>query len=365
MKINQKKGSSRLISLDVFRGLAVALMILVNSPGNNTPYRWLEHSVWNGCSLADLVFPFFIIIVGISSVLALSGLREKGYGFFQLIKPVIQRSVYIFVIGLLLNVFPNHFHDVSTLRLMGVLQRIAICYFFSGLLFLTTRIQTQVVIMFCLLIFYACLMAGFSLEMDGNLAGYIDGLIFTDAHLYTRHFDPEGLLSTLPAIASVLFGNLVGFCLMLRCKKRNLLWLMMTAGVLFAFWGWGLSVVVPFNKALWSSSFVLWTDGIALLVYMVLYYVIEIKRLTRWSSILILLGRHALLVYVLHVLFLKIQAKIHVHNAIGQVVGFRLYITERLFNFFTPENAALCYSVSYIFLWVLVVYCMKKWKVIA
>ena len=361
MKANPKNACQRLISLDIFRGVTIALMILVNSPGNKTPYSWLDHSAWNGCTLADLVFPFFIMIVGISSVLALTNLRLKNSSMSTMLKKICRRSAYIFLIGLLLNAFPHHV-DLSTLRILGVLQRIAICYLCSALLFFTTKIQTQAMIMLVLLLGYGCLMVYTPLTLDNNLAGYLDQLILTPGHLYTSTFEPEGLLSTLPAIATVLLGNLIGYLLTTQqTKKQHLQWMLISSLVLI-FLGWIWSFALPINKALWSSPYVVWTAGLALLVFSAIYFLIEIKHWVRWSTPFDLLGRHALLVYILHVLFLKIQACITIHSAEGTVINLRLYLTAVLFDYFTPENAALCYAVSYTMLWLLVIKCYDKWK---
>ncbi len=352
--MSQFPRTPRLISLDVFRGLTIALMIIVNSPGNQSPYYWLEHSVWNGCTLADLVFPFFIVIVGISSVLALSNLRAKGAASSRLIEKIIRRSAYIFFMGLLLNAFPHHF-DVFSIRILGVLQRIAICYLVSSILFVTTQARTQAIIMFALLIGYGCLMSlNPGMMLDGNAVGYLDRLVLGSGHLYTPMFDPEGLLSTMPAIASALLGNLIGiFLISSRPKQQKLLW-MIGAGLLLALSGWMWAATLPLNKALWSSSYVLWTGGLALLVYAPIYALIEMKQWVRWSAPFDLFGRHAMLVYILHVLFLKIQAMIHMYHSDGTLVGFRLYITDVLFGDFMQENAALCYSITYMTLWLLV-----------
>ena len=351
--MHQKPTNQRLISLDVFRGFTIALMILVNSPGNSTPYYWLEHSAWNGCRLADLVFPFFIMIVGISSVLALTNLKAMGISKPRLFKKIIQRSGYIFLMGLLLNFIP-HF-DLSTLRILGVLQRIAICYFFSAFLFLTTKILTQTIIALVLLIGYGYLMTYTPFIFDENLVGTIDKLVFGSAHLYTATFDPEGLLSTLPAIASVLLGNLIGFGLTSsRTNKQKFKWVNV-AGFMLVFIGWILGFTLPINKTLWSSSYVLLSSGIALLVFSIFYFLIEIKHWVRWSKSFDLLGRHAMLVYMLHVLFLKIQGIIFVHNSEGVTVNFRVYLTQVLFSHFTRENAALCYAFSYTLLWLFII----------
>lgn len=355
------KKIQRLMSLDVFRGLTIALMIIVNSPGTLMPYSLLEHATWNGCTLADLVFPFFIVIVGISSVLVLSTLKENGVSFSRLFEKILRRSIYIFIMGLILNVFPHHF-DLSSLRILGVLQRIAICYFISSVLFLTTRIQTQAIIGMFILVGYACLLTfltqlGYgsdSLSLEGNLVGYFDRLVFSPRHLYTPLFDPEGLLSTLPAIASTLLGNMIGVLLLSsRTKALTFQW-MIWGGVILSGLGWIWSYFLPMNKALWSSSYVLWTGGLSLLTYAVLYVCIEIKQWIRWFKPFELFGRHAMLVYMLHVLFLKIQAMIHIQNIDGTVVNFRLYITNVLFGHFSPQNASLFYSIGYTMIWMFV-----------
>lgn len=361
--------TKRLKSLDVFRGLTIALMIIVNSPGHSNPYLMLDHSVWNGCTLADLVFPFFIVIVGMSSVLALSNLKAKGIPTSELFKKIVWRSAYIFFLGLLLNACPNHF-DLETIRIPGVLQRIAVCYFFSAFLFISTRMQTQLIIMLVLLLGYACLMTFISplgpntasLTLEGNLVGYVDRLLLAPRHLYTPVFDPEGLLSTLPSIASALLGNLIGFCLISSKIKQQILHRMIAAGVFLALLGWAWRATLPLNKALWSSSYVLWTGGLALMVFSIIYGLIEIKGWIRWSKPFDLFGRHALLAYILHVLFLKIQAMIHVKNANGEMVGFRPYITDVLFHSFSPQAAALCYALSYTLLWLLVLQQLETWR---
>lgn len=343
------------MSLDVFRGITIALMILVNSPGNRTPYSWLEHSAWNGCTLADLVFPFFIVIVGISSVLALSNLRAKNIPSKQLINVIIKRSVYIFFMGLLLNVLPIHF-DISTLRILGVLQRIAICYFFSAILFLTTKMRTQVVILMTLLIGYSYLgYIGFDVS-------YIDKLVLSSAHLYTPTFEPEGLLSTIPAIASALIGNFIGFVIIVSRSKKQLFLQMVTAGILLALCGWLSSYMLPLNKSLWSGSYVLWTSGLAVLIFSLIYAMIEIKQWRAWSAPFQLFGGNAMLVYMLHVIGLKAQAIIPCRNTDGVVVSFRPYITELVFGQFTPQNAAFFYSVSYLLFWLLVLKCLKSFS---
>lgn len=358
----QHARSSRLISLDVFRGITIALMIIVNSPGNSNPYSYLSHSVWNGCTLADLVFPFFIVIIGISSVLALSTLQAQECPLSVLIQNIVKRGAFIFLMGLLLNAFPHHF-DYASLRFLGVLQRLALCYVISSLLFLSMQIRTLALITTLLLLAYGALMSSSGLlTLENNWVGYVDQLLFAPGHLYSPHFDPEGLLSTIPAIASALIGNLIGaFLLSGRSKKHT--WMgFVLAGVFLSTLGGLWSYQLPLNKALWSSSYVLWTAGLALLVYSMIYALIEIKQWIFWSKPFDLFGRHALLVYILHVVFLKIQALIHMHHPQGGLVTFRVYICERLFGSFSLENASLMYSISYMLLCLFVLFVFQQYK---
>lgn len=363
--MNKKDVITRLLSLDVFRGITIAVMILVNSPGNQFTYAWLEHSAWNGCTLADLVFPFFIVIAGMSSVLALTNLQITGFPNRLLFKIIIKRSAYIFCMGLLLNILPNHF-DLSHLRVSGVLQRIAICYFFSAILFLTTTIRVQSFIIAALLVSYWFLMSGFSaigsLSINHNLVGYVDRLILSPRHLYTPTFDPEGLLSTLPAIASALFGNVIGAILVSsRSKPQQLRWIIV-AGLILAVLGLVWSRTFPINKLLWSSSYVLWTSGLSFLVFAICFALIDIKHYQSWSKPFLLFGKNALSVYMLHVVFLKIQAIILVPNTNGELVNLRLYITELLFGSFSSQNASLCYATGYTLFWLLILKCLSEWR---
>ncbi|MDR3442830.1 MAG: heparan-alpha-glucosaminide N-acetyltransferase domain-containing protein [Legionella sp.] len=365
--MDKKNIITRLVSLDVFRGITIVLMILVNSPGNSSAYSWLEHSSWSGCTLADLVFPFFIVIVGMSSVLALTNLQIKGFSNGQLVTQIIKRSLYIFLMGLLLNAFPHHL-DFSDIRILGVLQRIAICYLCSSILFLTTTSRVQVILIIALLSCYWFLMAGFaaahSLTINENLVGYLDRMILSSHHLYTPTFDPEGLLSTLPAIASALLGNLIGMSLLSsRTKKQQLQW-MIVAGMILSTLGWLWGFIFPINKALWSSSYVLWTGGLAYLVFAFCFALIEMKRWSNWSKPFNLFGKNAMLVYVLHVLFLKIQAIILVHNNNGELINLRLYITDLLFGHLTPQNASLCYAMTYTIFWLFVLKCITEWRLL-
>ncbi len=349
----------RLLSLDAFRGITVALMILVNSPGNQAPYPWLDHSPWHGCTLADLVFPFFIFILGVSLTFTLSKERAKQRSVSLLFAKIFKRSVILFLIGLLLNAFPHHF-DFGTLRIFGVLQRIAVCYFMAATLFLTTRISTQAIVMFALIIGYWLLMmmlpGPFDLSPEGNFAAYLDRAIFSAPHLYGKVWDPEGLLSTLPAIATALLGNLTGaWLLSYKSPKIKFAGMTMAGGIaILTGWLWGLWF--PINKALWTSSYVLWTGGWALLFLGYCYWVIEIKSWKKWAKPFEIFGVNTLLAFLLHVIFLKIQAIILIPRSDGSIRNLRIFFTEYLFGWASLPTASLLYALSYTLLWLFLIW---------
>jgi predicted acyltransferase len=356
--LNQPTTFPRLLSLDVFRGLTVAIMIIVNSPGNQLPYSWLDHSAWNGCTLADLVFPFFIFIVGISLSLTLTKSRTKGLDLNTLLPKIVRRTLIIFTIGLLLNAFPHHF-DIGTLRFYGVLQRIALCYFAAAILFITTSIRTQSIITAAILIGYWIVMAlpfpglVHDLSPEGNVAAQLDRLLFTSAHLYGKVFDPEGFLSTIPAIATALTGNLVGAWLLTPHSPKIKLGSMTLVGVLTAMLGWLWGASFPINKALWTSSYVLWTSGLGLVTFAACYWIVDMKGWFKICKPFQILGNNALAAYILHVFFLKVQYMIVVLKADGSSGNLKEFLSEQLFSWASLPNASLLYSVAYTLLWII------------
>lgn len=352
---------TRLRSLDIFRGITVALMIIVNSPGNSSSYSWLTHSHWNGCSLADLVFPFFIYIVGISVVYAYSTTKTAGLGIRRVWPDMLKRTLFLLLLGIVLNAFPNHF-DLANLRIYGVLQRIAICYFVAAYLYLSCSATAQFIILLTCLIGYYLLMivvpvpdlTGQQLSLDNNWVAYIDRLLFSPAHLYGKTYDPEGLLSTLPAIATALLGTLSGIGLQTSYSpKQKISALTLASGIaLLIGWIWGL--FFPINKTLWSSSYVLWSGGLAGIMLAICYWLIEIKSWVTWSKPFYIFGINAILAYLLHVAFLKIQAIIPMTLADGSLSNLRVYITDCCFNWASAQNASLLYASSYTLLWLFI-----------
>ncbi len=351
MPVIQKK--HRLHSLDTFRGLTIALMILVNSPGGHAVYPLLEHALWNGCTLADLVFPFFLFIVGMSCSLSLSPYTSRT--------KIFKRSALIFGIGLLLNAFPNHLH-FEQLRLLGVLQRIALCYCAAAFIYLNFDKKAHLILIASILLGYWGIMVYFSPEAftaDNNIAALIDRAVLSPMHLYRPTFDPEGLLSTLPAIATTLLGNLTGLWLREKTTPK----IIALRGMMMLFLGLAWSILCPINKTIWSSSYVLYTGGIALVMFALLYWFIDIRKHTSWCVFFDVFGVNALAAYVLHVFFLKVQAMIFITQGTNEAVALRPYLTQWWFGHMTPANASLLYALSYLLLWFIVLFPLYRHRI--
>jgi len=199
------------------------------------------------------------------------------------------------------------------------------------------------------------------LTIEDNLATYIDRLIIPAKHLYLKHFEPEGLLSTLPAIATALLGNLLGTWLLTQKPQQKLLYGIIIAGLILCGLGWLWHSIFPINKTLWSSSYVLWTGGLAYLVYGGLYWLVEIKQHHRWLKPLEQLGQSAMTVFVLHVLFLKLQAKISFTQTSGTPISLRAYLTQ-LFPTESLYYASLYYAFASVCVWFLVIYIKQHFQ---
>ncbi len=364
-----KEKAERLLSLDVFRGLTIAAMILVNSPGNETAYPMLEHASWHGMTPTDLVFPFFLFIVGVSLVFSLKKKLEMGESRQALLLQVTKRTLILIGLGLFLNGFPHY--NLEIIRLPGVLQRIAICYFMAAIFYLWTNISIQIAATTIMLALYWWIMThlqapGFpigDLTKEGNFAAYIDRAVF-GSHLYKPIYDPEGLLSTLPSIASTLLGNLAGYWLVSSGAPERKVTGCLQGGFVFLMAGWKWGQYFPVNKALWTSSYVLQTTGWALIVFGVIYGLIEIKGRDRWSKPFEALGKNAIAAYVLHIFFLKLQNLWHIWRPDGSPGNLRLFISDHLFRpFMSLEGASLAYASCYTLFWIVVFWNLYRRKV--
>jgi predicted acyltransferase len=345
-------------SVDVLRGIAVAAMVIVNNPGSWTDgYPFLAHSEWDGCTLADLVFPLFLFVVGISITFSIGARRDRGEAGTSVAAGIIRRVALLFALGLLLNGFP-HF-DLATLRIPGVLQRIALCYLFAALLVLKTTTKGQGVVAVSLLAVYWMLMtlipvpghgAGV-LDEQGNLAGYLDDLVLR-GHLYHEGFDPEGMLSTMPAVATTLFGVLAGRWMTSRrgVSLRSLGLVAAGGAALVA--GTVMDPWLPINKQLWSSSFAVFTAGAAAVAYGLCYWLIDVNGVRRWAAPFFALGTNALAVYALSRLVASLLESVHVRSGQGMSDGLRLYLFEHLFlPWAGSQGGSLCFAIAYLMAW--------------
>ncbi len=296
----------RLVSLDAFRGFTIAAMILVNTPGSwDTVYPPLLHAEWHGVTPTDYIFPFFIFIVGVSITLSFSKLRAAGKSKAALGWKTLKRAAIIFGLGLFLWLFPTF--DFSELRIPGVLQRIALVFLACALLYLHTTWRQQAIIATAILVLYWAAMklvpvpgVGTGLLEPGqNLAAWIDSQL-VPGKMWQGTWDPEGILSTFPAIVTGILGMLAGRLLGTGriSEERRILWLFLGGVVLFAvgaMWGW----VFPINKNLWTSSYVLYTGGLAALALASAYFVIEILGHAKWAKVGVIFGSNAITAYVL------------------------------------------------------------------
>jgi len=298
--------SKRLISLDALRGFTIAAMVIVNDPGAwSHVYGPLRHAEWNGCTITDLIFPFFLFIVGISVALAYSKRLEANVPAKSLYRKIIIRSVNIYVLGLFLWLWPQF--DFTAIRWVGVLQRISVVFLVCALLFLHTNWKQQVKIGAAILILYWIIVAYIPIPGIGkpdlslpekNWTNYLDTLILPGV-MWQKTWDPEGILSTFPAIVSGITGMLIGkLYLTVKDENKRLVWLYFAGFSMFlagGLWNW----FFPINKNLWTSSYVLYTSGLGTLGLATCILIVDIWGYTRWTFLGRVYGANAITSYVL------------------------------------------------------------------
>ncbi|MBS1809487.1 MAG: DUF5009 domain-containing protein [Acidobacteria bacterium] len=352
--------ANRLLSLDVFRGITIAGMVLVNNAGGSPVYAPLEHAKWHGWTPTDLIFPFFIFIVGVAIPLAFQRRVEQGGTKKDLYAKVVRRSLLIFLISLIiLHGFPYTLEKFSHIRIPGVLQRIAVCYFFTAMLFLTTRIRTQAIVAGALLLLYWAAMIlipapGFAagdLSMEGSLASWIDRTLLP-GHIYRPQYDPEGIFSTIPAIATCISGVLTGRWIQMKREPLDKVAGMFGVGALCVVVGYMWNWVFPVNKALWTSSYVVLTTGLALQLLALCYWSIDIKGYKRWTKPFVIFGVNALALFVLSGLMARILSVIPMTKMDGTPGTLKGWIYEHFFtSWLSPINASLGFALGYVLLW--------------
>ncbi|WP_310558404.1 DUF5009 domain-containing protein [Flavobacterium sp.] len=413
----------RLTSLDVFRGFTIMLMIIVNNPGSWAAiYPPLEHAEWNGCTPTDLIFPSFIFIMGTAIPFAI----HKKYDS-AILNKIMVRSLRIFCLGLFLNFFNSieffgfigipllieklvitfaiayallgkfklkiktilAFSIVSILlflaysgipayqevRIPGVLQRIAIVYFFTSILYLKSTMKTQILVVAILLLGYWAVMTLIpvpgigeaNLEKGTNLAAYIDN-IFLKNHMYSQSktWDPEGILITLPAITSGIIGMLIGQMLNRPLSKIEIVKKIIVIGLGLVIFGLIWSIKFPINKSIWSGSFVLYTSGLATISFCMLYYIIEISNYKKWTKLFLIWGVNPMIVFFFSGIIPRVLTMIKVDHPTlpGEPLGFQSYFYNYgiVPYFENPKDASLTYALIYTLFWTIILWIFYKKK---
>ena len=363
--------NDRLVSLDVFRGITIAGMVLVNNPGTWGHIYWpLDHASWHGWTPTDLVFPFFLFIVGAAIPLAFGRRIEQGGNKRDLYLKIVRRTLIIFALGIFLAGFP--YFQFSTIRIPGVLQRIAVCYLFASIIFLNTKVRTQIAITIALCLIYWGLMtllsapgyAAGDLSKEGSLASFIDRKVL-GAHIWKagRVFDPEGPLSTIPAIATTIFGVLTGQWLRTDKSQHEKVAGIFAAGVVCVVIGWCWNPFFPINKSLWTSSYVFFTGGLALCFLAFCYWLIDIKKYQRWAKPFVVFGVNAIVLFVGSGLMAKGMGLIKLPWGAGQI-SLQGWIFQKLFlPWASPINASLAYALVFILLWLGLMWILYRRKI--
>ncbi|MBT3253442.1 MAG: DUF1624 domain-containing protein [Candidatus Marinimicrobia bacterium] len=383
----------RMISLDVFRGLTVGLMILVNNPGSwSHIYGPLRHAGWHGWTPTDLVFPFFLFIVGVAMALSFGKRMEAGSDVAALKKKVWSRGAIIIGLGLFLNGFPFNiplnaqmaadfeFMDIPrrllTLRYWGVLQRIGLSYLIGGLIILYfPRTSSRILAVGALIAIYEFFMrvplvngwgAG-SFELADNFIRYMDILLFGEAHLYGGTgvpFDPEGFLSTLPAVVTLMSGFWLGEYLRKPIDHQEKLSNLSVLGIMLFFAGSLLSLIEPINKQLWTVSYVITMDGLAIMMIVVSSYLIDVKKMDFWIKPAIVFGSNALVVFVGSGIIGRLMYMVKTTNAEGDIISIKYALYSGLFVPMAGDlNGSLLYALTNIAFWLAILWYLYSKKI--
>ena len=420
--------NDRLVSLDVFRGMTIAGMTLVNNPGTwSDIYGPLKHAEWHGITPTDYIFPFFLFIVGVAIPISFRARSHEADSSGKLYRKIVIRAAKIFALGILIYAIPffnfsetdapqsikilitlgfsaalffyliDNFkiagllfvgsvvaivvmsvagvdivwHDLATMRIPGVLQRIAVCYLIVSILYLNTDWKLLAGTGAALLLIYWFLMTVVPVpgcevttidDKACNLAAYIDRTLLTESHLWSQAkvFDPEGILSTVPALVTTIAGVLTGVWLRTdRSKVEKAAGIFFAGTVLLAL-GWSWSLVFALNKALWTSSYVLYTAGIALLTLGVCFWLIDVKGRDRWARPFVIFGVNALALYAFSGILSNLLGLVELPGK----VSLQDWIFGNLFlSWANPINASLAFAVSYVLLWLFLMWLLYRKRI--
>ena len=359
--------SSRLLSLDIFRGLCVAGMILVDNPGkDDSSYAAITHTVWNGWTPADFIFPSFMFLVGASMVLSFHMRLERGESRSQIFRHALQRTLILIVLGLLTNAFP--LYHLADWRIEGVLQRIAVCYLLAGILVLWSDWRGQLLALAACLIGYWALMRfvpvpGFGVpgrdipftDPDRNWVAWLDRKLFP-GRLYNVTRDPEGLISNIPALGTTLLGVLTGHWLRSGRDKATIVFRIVLLGGFCVLAGLVWNPSFPINKNLWTSSFVLFSGGLSLVTLAIFYWVVEIKSWRgAWTTLFLVFGMNSVAGFVADALVWGPGYSFTVKGSDGTAIPWHEAANTQIARLgLNPANTSLIYSLgAVLFCWFL------------
>ncbi|HAE87825.1 TPA: DUF5009 domain-containing protein [Candidatus Marinimicrobia bacterium] len=372
--------SNRIYSLDVFRGLTIAAMILVNNAGSyDYVYPQLLHAEWHGWTVTDWIFPFFLFIMGISLVFSFQNRQKKGQTRRQLIWHIFRRSAILFALGLFINGFPfglipGSGFSLETWRIPGVLQRISLCYLFSGLIFLYSGWQHRWYWVVGLLGLYGLALKlipvpGYGsgiLAPEGNLVWFLDSTLLgkhTWSFAPVSGFDPEGILSTIPAIASTLLGVQTAHWLKTGTTRQEITNHLFIAGHLSLVIGLLLSLWLPINKNLWTSSYAVFVNGWALICFAFLYWMIDVKGYRKGTKPFVIFGMNAITVFTLSELLAAILWAVSWQTDDGKLITLHDALYDVVFMpVADPVNASLLFAVVFVGLMYCAAWFMWKMK---
>jgi len=369
----------RLLALDIFRGMTLVAMTLVNMPGDhNFTYALLTHARWDGWSIADLIFPFFIFIVGVAMPYSFAGRLARGDSKGKLVAHILQRTVILFVIGVFMNGYYNYMdglprYHLANIRIFNALQRIALCYFFASILYLKLKNRGLAIAAAAILVLYFILLK--FVPVPGHGAGVLgrDGnwVQFIDLHVMPRHLqsatgESKGLLGTVPTVANMLIGVLAGVYLRSSRSAMEKVRSFLLLGIVGLLLGSVWSVWFPINQSLWTSSLVVFMCGMALVILACCYYLADVRKITWWTKPFVIVGVNSLFLWVVAGTTTSLINLELIKLTLAD--GSRVTLTSLIYKWFAswvgPVNGSELYAVAWTALWLGILTIMYKKRII-
>ncbi len=361
------KSSGRLVSLDIFRGITFAFMIITFTPGSSKyVYQALKQSDWNGIAPADLIFPFFLFIVGVSTYFSMKKYGSEISGSSTL--RIFRRMLALIAVGLFINIFPYFRMDYSTLRIMGVLQRIALAYGIGAIICLSVRREYIWIVIAVILLLYWGVLAYFGgsdpYSLQHNLVLRTDIALLGKKHLFTGFgipFDPQGLLSTVPSVCSVIIGYYIGEMVGSGSASGKSVLKIVLFATAAAGLGYLWNMIFPFNESLWTSSFVLFTSGLAMAVFAFIYLIADVFKFQIWGIFFTILGMNSIAVYFLSEIWTKLLLFIKIPSGLVKISAYQWFYDKACVPIAGNLNGSLMFAIiQMILIWLVALFLYRK-----